>query len=67
MPTLDGKLKTSEVPMTDAEWEVNKDCALKKREHKWQWKLDIATGMPHPTAAICVHCGVERELTRTEE
>ncbi len=52
--------------MTDEEWEENKDCERKKREHKFIWKHDIATGMPHPTAARCVHCGLERELTRSE-
>jgi hypothetical protein len=50
--------------MTPEEWEINKDCATKKRAHKWQWKLDIASGMPSMDHAICVHCGVEVNLTR---
>jgi hypothetical protein len=53
-------------PMTDEEWEENKNCDIKKRDHKWYWKNDIATGMPHPSAAVCAHCGIERELNRED-
>lgn len=52
--------------MTEEEWAENKDCAKKKRDHKWHWKHDITTGLPHPTAAICVHCGRETELNRDD-
>lgn len=58
------RLRPGQVSMSDEDWEVNKDCAAKKRDHKWRWKVDIATGLPHPTAAICVHCGIETELAR---
>lgn len=52
--------------MTPEEWEVNKDCEEKKRDHKWQWKFDIAAGVPSNTQAVCVHCGLERNLTRSD-
>lgn len=53
-------------PMTDAEWEENKNCDLKKRDHKWQWKFDIAAGTTSMDQAICVHCGKETELNRDD-
>jgi hypothetical protein len=52
--------------MTDEEWEENKSCVLKKRDHKWQWKFDIAAGKTSDTQAICVHCGIEVELNRDD-
>jgi hypothetical protein len=45
--------------MTTEEWEINVDCDLKKRDHKWRWKLDISTGLPSMDHGICVHCGRE--------
>jgi len=53
-------------PMTDAEWEENKNCDKKKREHKWQWKIDISSGMPSMNEAYCVHCGLETNLSRND-
>ena len=50
--------------MTDEEWEENKSCEAKKREHKYQWKFNIAAGVPSNTHAICVHCGKEVVLDR---
>jgi hypothetical protein len=64
MPTVEGTLKPSEVQMTDAEWEINKNCDLKKREHKFHWKYDPATGLPSETIGQCAHCGLEREMNR---
>ena len=58
------KLNPGQAPMSDADWEINKDCDAKKREHKYQWKHDIAAGVPSNTHAICVHCGKEVELAR---
>lgn len=52
--------------MTDEEWEVNKDCEAKHRDHKWQWKFDIAAGKTSQTHGVCVHCGKEIELNRGE-
>ena len=60
MATADGKV---EKPMTDEEWEINKDCHAKQRAHKWQWKNDINSGLPSNTEAICVHCGKEMSLS----
>jgi hypothetical protein len=54
------------VPMSEEDWEINKDCELKKRDHKWHWKHDIATGLPSMTQAICAHCGKETTLTRSD-
>lgn len=48
--------------MTDEEWEVNKSCEAKGRDHRWHWKHDIASGLPSPDQAICVHCGKETTL-----
>jgi hypothetical protein len=45
-------------PMTDEEWEVNKDCELKKREHKFMWDVN----RPGTNWAQCKHCGVFKEL-----
>jgi hypothetical protein len=67
MPTIEGKLKSTEVAMTPEEWDINKDCTLKKREHKWQWLFDIAAGLPSETEAICVHCGKRTDLTRKDQ
>jgi hypothetical protein len=64
MPTQDGKLKPTEVQMTEAEWEINKDCAAKKRDHKFYWKYDPATGLPSETIGKCAHCGLETEMNR---
>ena len=50
--------------MSDDEWVTNKSCELKKRNHKWQWKHDTATNLPHEKLAQCVYCGIETELTR---
>jgi hypothetical protein len=50
--------------MSDEEWEANKSCVVKKREHKWNWLVDITTGMPHPTAVACAHCGLRANMTR---
>ena len=60
MPTIDGKLGPKERPMTDAEWEVNKDCELKKRAHKWYWKA------PDSNKAYCAHCGKETILSEKD-
>lgn len=51
-------------PMTDEEWEKNKDCDKKGRDHKWYWKFDIASGMPSPDQAYCAHCGKETTLAQ---
>lgn len=64
MPTLEGTLKPSEVQMTEEEWAINKNCTLKKRDHKYQWKHDPETGLPSPTIGVCVHCGRETEMNR---
>ncbi len=64
MPTPDGKLKPGEAPMTEEKWVQNKSCTLSKREHKWHWKNDPATGLPDANQAICAHCGEETTLTR---
>jgi hypothetical protein len=62
-PTIDGKLKATEVQMTPEEWELHKDCETTKgRAHKWQWKFDIAAGRTSEDQAICVHCGKETTL-----
>lgn len=61
MPTADGKLKTTEVPMSPEEWEVNKSCELKKREHKFYWKPGS------DTIGYCAHCGKEEILSRKGE
>ena len=53
-----------QVPMSPEDWEVNKDCGLKKRDHKWHWKFDKATGQTSDTQAICAHCGIETNLSR---
>jgi hypothetical protein len=52
--------------MTDEEWEENKDCELKKRDHKWIWKYDIASGTASNTEAICAHCGKHATINRDE-
>jgi hypothetical protein len=65
MPTIDGKLKPNERPMTEEEWEVNKVCGTSKRAHKWQWKFD-GKGATSADKAICVHCGFETTLTRRD-
>lgn len=49
--------------MTDEEWEVNKDCDLKKRNHKFMWDKN----RPGTLWAQCVHCGIFKELTRDDE
>ena len=50
--------------MTDAEWEDNKSCEVKKRDHKWNWKFDIAAGTASKTEAICAHCGKQATVTQ---
>lgn len=60
MPTLDGKLGPKEIPMSDADWETNKDCDLKKRTHKYRWKS------PDSNIGVCAHCGKEIVLTRKD-
>lgn len=60
------RLSPGQKPMTEEKWATHKDCDTAKRDHKWQWKLDIQSGMPHPTQAICVHCGKETNLTRKD-
>lgn len=52
--------------MTDEEWEVHRNCDTAHRDHKWYWKIDITTGLPHPTAAVCAHCGKESNITRKD-
>ena len=52
--------------MTDAEWDENKSCEAKHREHKWLWKHDIASGTASPTEAICAHCGKQATLNRNK-
>ncbi len=70
MHRTDGPCYVAEVGarhvMTDEEWEINKDCDRKQRAHKWRWKVDITTGQPHATEAICVHCGISATLSVTE-
>lgn len=46
--------------MTDEEWEVNKNCDLKGRTHKYMWDKD----RPGTNWAQCVHCGEYREIDR---
>lgn len=43
--------------MTDAEWDINKSCELKHRDHKWQWLSGDASTLPSLENAQCVHCG----------
>jgi hypothetical protein len=50
--------------MTPEEWEKHKDCDTAKRDHKWQWRFDIAAGKTSETHAICVHCGKETYMKR---
>jgi siroheme synthase (precorrin-2 oxidase/ferrochelatase) len=50
--------------MTDEEWAENKSCEIKKRDHRWRWLIDIATGQPHATEVICSHCGKRASMTR---
>jgi len=62
MPTIDGKLGPKETPMSPEDWEVNKDCTAKKRDHKWQWEYN-GEGQTSATNAVCVHCGKRTMLT----
>lgn len=62
--TTPARLNKGQEPMSEEKWAQHKDCETAPREHKWQWKNDIQSGMPHPYLAICVHCGVERTITR---
>ena len=44
----------------------DKNCAeAEGRDHKWQWKFDIAAGRTSETHAICVHCGKETYMKRS--
>ena len=61
--------KSVPAPMTEKEaawWEIHKNCDLAKREHKWQWKIDITSGQPHATDVFCVHCGVSASISGHE-
>jgi len=58
--------REKQVPMSAEDWEVNKVCALKKRDHKWYWKYDSATNAPSAMIAVCAHCGEETVLTRKD-
>jgi len=61
------ELQREYVPNDDETfWAKNKSCELSKREHKFQWKFDIAAGVTSMDEAICVHCGEETILTRQE-
>jgi hypothetical protein len=43
--------------MTEEEWQRHINCDTAKRDHKWHWKLDIQSGLPSLSEAVCVHCG----------
>jgi hypothetical protein len=57
-------LKSEQAAMTPEEWDENKDCRMKKRDHKWQWLYDKATGQTSHEQAVCVHCGIVVNLNR---
>jgi hypothetical protein len=59
-------LKSEQAAMTPEAWDINKDCRLKKRDHKWQWKYDPLTNETSPELAVCVHCGIEVNLNRDD-
>lgn len=46
--------------MTDEQWEINKDCDLKKRDHKYMWDKN----RPGTNWAQCMRCGKFTELDR---
>jgi hypothetical protein len=57
-------LNPGQKPMPLEQWEVHSRCDTAKREHKWQWAFDPATGKTSEREAICVHCGKTVTLER---
>jgi hypothetical protein len=48
--------------MSDEKWETHRNCETANRDHKWQWKWDIAGKWTDE--AFCVHCGAETTMKR---
>lgn len=58
-------LAKGQEPMSEEKWATHTNCDTAGRKHKFRWKWDISG---HWTdQAVCVHCGHETILARTNE